>query len=318
MNFTYEIKKEIIKNGFENTCCKTAALSAFLRVTGSVITRGSNVGFELVSESENVAEYFIELIESIYGGELKITEVGTDNRSGKDRFVFQCIGDRSFYILSDLGIAEYDGDGIRLKMEIDPYLLENDCCRCAYVKGAFLGSGSCILPRDREESSGSGYHLEIVFFGKTLADEFCELLAQFDILAKCVMRKNTYVVYLKSKDSISDFLQLCEAETSLERLNELAEQRERRNRINRVANCLQKNMDKSVSAAVKQIRALEVIESVVGLNALEETLRSVAQARLADKESSLQELADSLGISKSCLNHRLRKLVKIAEELAEE
>ena len=132
------------------------------------------------------------------------------------------------------------------------------------------------------------------------------------------MRKNTYVVYLKSKDSISDFLQLCEAETSLERLNELAEQRERRNRINRVANCLQKNMDKSVSAAVKQIRALEVIESVVGLNALEETLRSVAQARLADKESSLQELADSLGISKSCLNHRLRKLVKIAEELAEE
>ena len=78
MNFTYEIKKEIIKNGFENTCCKTAALSAFLRVTGSVITRGSNVGFELVSESENVAEYFIELIESIYGAGLKITEVGTD------------------------------------------------------------------------------------------------------------------------------------------------------------------------------------------------------------------------------------------------
>ena len=120
VNFTYEIKKEIIRNGFENTCCKTAALSAFLRATGSIITRGPHVGFEIVTESENVAEYFVGLIESMYGAELKIAEVGTDNRNGRDRLVLDCVGERSFFILSELGIAEFDGEGVNLKMEIDP------------------------------------------------------------------------------------------------------------------------------------------------------------------------------------------------------
>lgn len=92
VNFTYEIKKEIIRNGFENTCCKTAALSAFLRATGSIITRGPHVGFEIVTESENVAEYFVGLIESMYGAELKIAEVGTDNRNGRDRLFWTAWG----------------------------------------------------------------------------------------------------------------------------------------------------------------------------------------------------------------------------------
>ncbi len=316
VNFTYEIKKEIIRNGFENTCCKTAALSAFLRATGSIITRGPHVGFEIVTESENVAEYFVGLIESMYGAELKIAEVGTDNRNGRDRLVLDCVGERSFFILSELGIAEFDGEGVNLKMEIDPYLVENACCRRAYIRGAFLGSGSCTLPK--EDESGSGYHLEIVFFGEALADNFCDLLAQFDVLAKCVQRKNSYVVYLKSKDSISDFLQLCGAENCLEKLDGLAERREMRNNINRVANCMQKNYDKSVLASVKQIRAIEVIDSVIGISGLDESLETVARARLSDREASLKELGQRLGISKSCLNHRLRKLVKISEELTEE
>lgn len=315
MNFTYEIKKEIIKNGFDNTCCKTAALSAFLRATGSVITRNSQIGFEIVTESENVAEYFIGLIETMYGEELRIAEIGTDNRNKRDRLVLDCVGERSFYILSELGIAEFDGDGVNLKMEIDPYLVENLCCRSAYIKGAFLGSGSCSVPK--EEETGSGYHLEIIFFGKSLADGFCELLAGFDILAKCVERKNSYVVYLKSKDSISDFLSLCGALDCLEKLDDLAERRDLRNNINRVANCRQKNYDKSVLASVKQIRAIETIEAIVGISSLDKTMQAVAAARLEDAEASLGELAERLNISKSCLNHRLRKLVKISEELSE-
>jgi len=313
VNFTYEIKKEIIKNGFENTCCKTASLSAFLRTTGSIITRGSFVGFEIITENEIVAEYFVEEIENTYGEQLKIAEIGTDNRNGKDRLVLDCIGSRSFFILSELGIAEFDGEGINLKMEIDQYLIENSCCCISYIKGAFLGSGSCVLPKDDEHSSG--YHLEIIFSSKGMADGFCELLAQFDILAKCVQRKNSYVVYLKSKDSISDFLSLCGAMQSLEKLDELAERREVRNNINRVANCRQKNFDKSVLASVKQIQAIEIIESAIGINSLDESLKKVAEVRLADKEASLKELSEMLNISKSCLNHRLRKLIKIAEEL---
>lgn len=91
-----------------------------------------------------------------------------------------------------------------------------------------------------------------------------------------------------------------------------------RNNINRVANCMQKNYDKSVLASVKQIRAIEVIDSVIGISGLDESLETVARARLSDREASLKELGERLGISKSCLNHRLRKLVKISEELTEE
>ena len=315
INFTNEIKRELLKLGFESACCKTAALSAFLRATGSIERRGGETGFSFVTESEEVAEYFIALLEEVFGAELTVVQATADHRNGKDRLCFECIGSRSLYILNELGIAEYEGEELILKMHIDRYLLENDCCKVAYIKGAFLGSGSCSLPR---EDSGSGYHLEIIFSNRFLADGFADLLAQFDILAKCVDRKGSRVVYLKSRESISDFLHLIGAENALHSLDMLTVRRDERNRINRVANCMQQNTDKTVVAAVRQVRAIEGIESTVGLDALDAGLREVARARMQDKEASLQELAARLGLTKSCLNHRFRRLMRIAEELTEE
>ena len=92
-------------------------------------------------------------------------------------------------------------------------------------------------------------------------------------------------------------------------------EKDEKNRINRVANCMQKNYDKSVLASVRQIRAIEAIARAQGLDKLDEPLRQTAQARLEDKEASFKELAQRLNISKSCLNHRLRKLTQIADEL---
>ncbi len=302
-----------MKAGFGNTCCKTAALSAFLRATGSIVRSGSKIGFEFITESESVAAFFISLLEDLYGEELKIVQATTDNRNGKDRLVFQCLSEKSLYILAELGIVERDGDAVSLKLEMDRYLIENDCCKLAYIKGAFLGSGSCSLPK--LDDARSGYHLEIVFYNKLLADGCCDLLAQYEILAKSVERKNSRVVYLKSRDSISDFLDLVGAENSLKKLGEIADKKDERNQLNRVANCMQMNFDKSVVASVKQIQAIEAIESTIGLEGLEPPLREAAEARLADKEGSLKELAERLGVSKSCLNHRLRKLLKIAETI---
>ena len=176
-----------------------------------------------------------------------------------------------------------------------------------------MGSGSCTLPK--LEDTRSGYHWEIVFSNKFLADDCCRLLALHEILARCVERKGSFVVYLKSRESISDFLYLAGAEGALQKLNRLADKKDEKNRINRVANCLQKNYDKSVVASVRQIRAIERIDALVGLSELDDSLRETAAARLADKEASLKELAERLNVSKSCLNHRLRKLVKLAEEL---
>ena len=145
-NFTGEIKREIIKNGLENACCKTAALSAFLRTTGSVIRSGKRYGFEFVTESEEVAAFFIEILEQLYGAELKVEQASTDARRGRDRLVFSCLSERSLYILGELGIAGREEGGVGLRLDVDKYVVENPCCEVAWIKGAFLGSGSCILP----------------------------------------------------------------------------------------------------------------------------------------------------------------------------
>lgn len=311
-NFTRDLKKELIRRGFDNACCKTAALSAFLRTTGSIIRRGNLIGFEFTTESEDVAEFIIGLLEDVFGAEWKVVQASEDVRNGRNRLVFQCLSENSLFILEELGIAERKDGDIGLNFGIDPYLVENECCKRAYIIGAFLGSGSCILPK--LEDARSGYHLEIVFSGKVAAEDFCTILAQYEILAKSVSRKGTHVVYLKSRESISDFLALIGAENSLLKLDELAAQKDEKNQINRVANCMQKNFDKSVLASVRQIRAIEKLQELGELDGLDAALQETAAARLADKEASLKELSERLKISKSCLNHRLRKLVKIADE----
>ena len=153
-NFTGEIKREIMKNGLENACCKTAALSAFLRTTGSVIRSGENYGFEFVTESEDVAAFFIGILEELYGAELKVEQATTDARNGRDRLVFSCISDKSLYILGQLGIVERGEDSLEFRLDMDKYVVENACCEVAWIKGAFLGSGSCTLPKLEDTRSG--------------------------------------------------------------------------------------------------------------------------------------------------------------------
>lgn len=315
LNFTEEIKREVVKAGFENACCKTAALAAFLRTAGSVVKNGADIGFEFITENDFIAEFFIGYFEELFGAELQIVQATTDSRNGKDRLVFRCLSERSLYILGQLGIIWREEDSIGLQAGVDKYIVENDCCRLAFIKGAFLGSGSCVLPK--EDGTRSGYHLEVILFNKQMADDYCEILAGCEILAKCVERKGAWVVYLKSRESISDFLALIGAERSLRKLDELAVRKDVRNRINRVSNCLQSNFDKSVQASVRQIRAIEIIRETVGLESLEEPLRLAALARLADKEASLKELAQTMNITKSGLNRRLNKIVKISDELSE-
>lgn len=138
------------------------------------------------------------------------------------------------------------------------------------------------------------------------------------MLAKLVKRKDSAVVYLKSIDAISSVLSLMGAESALARLKKVARERDDSNNENRVNNCSVSNIDKTVSASVKQVQAIEVIRSTVGLQSLDENLFSVAEGRLADKNASMQELADRLKISKSCLNHRMRKIAEMARQLAQD
>lgn len=312
--FTEELKSEIIKSPIDDEACLTAFLSAFIRVSGSIISTDGNFGFEITTENEHTAEFVCDAIETLFGETMTVSGAKFDVMSGRDKFKFSCINENSGAILERLGIVSSHADGISLTFGIPDEIIPNEECAVAYIKGSFLGGGSCTLP-DEQTYSRTGYHFEVVFSNMITAGEYCELLCNFEILAKLVARKDSAVVYIKSKDVISDLLNLMQAYNSLEKLNSVAEKKDKSNNENRVSNCSVSNIDKAVTASVAQIKAIEVISQTIGLQRLNANLFEVAEARLADRNASMKELADRLHISKSCINHRMRKISEMAAQL---
>jgi hypothetical protein len=313
-NFTEEIKNEIIERELPSREEKLAFLSAYIRTSGSIISHGGKYGFEIVTENERTADYICCLLESDFGLTVGKANVKFDSFSGRDKLTFECVGNNACELLGYLKIINTEEDGVSLIFGIDQSLIDSDECRAAFIKGAFLGGGSCTLP-DEQTYSRTGYHFEIVFSNKITAGDFCELLCDCEILAKLVSRKESAVVYVKSKEVISDLLNIISAEESLEKLNKIVELKDRTNNDNRINNCSVSNIDKTVTASVAQIKAIETISQTIGLQSLDTMLFEVAEARLADTNASMQELADRLKITKSCINHRMRKIMEIAKQL---
>jgi hypothetical protein len=314
LNFTEEIKNEIASLGSQPRECQLSALSAFIRTSGSVISRGGNFGFEIITENEGTAEYFTDILEHTFMLTPTVKEAKFDVFTDRDKLTLECVGKGAEHLLSELGIVGSDGEGSYLSFGIDEKLIKTDASRAAYIRGAFLGGGSCTLPEEGSYSR-TGYHFEIVFSNKMTASDFCELLCDFEILAKLVSRKDSTVVYVKSKEVISDLLNIMGVYSCLDKLDRIVELKDRTNNANRINNCSVSNIDKTVTASVKLVQAIEVISDTIGLQGLDKNLFEVAEARLADKNASMQELATRLQISKSCINHRMRKILELAESL---
>lgn len=316
-NFTEEIKNEITSVQTEDRCCKLALVSAFIRTSGSVISHNGEFGFEITTENEGTAEYISDVLEGTFGLHLTVTGAKFDVLSGRDKLTFACVGEAAKRLLNELCVIRTAGSEISLVFGIDEKLVARDCCKAAYIRGAFLGGGSCTLPEEGSYSR-TGYHFEIVFSNKITASDFCDILCDFEVLAKLVSRKDSAVVYVKSKEVISDLLHLMSADESLEKLNKIVELKDKTNNANRVNNCSVSNIDKTVTASVNQVRAIEIIAGTAGLQSLDKLLFDVAAARLADKNASMQELAERLGITKSCINHRMRRIFEIADSLGKD
>lgn len=315
-NFTEEIKNEISSKPALGRDNARAFLSAFIRTSGSIISRGGYFGFELVTENERTAEFFLSILEETFGLNLTVSGAKFDLLSGKDKLAFECADEKTDKLLKELKIVGEDEDGKYLIFGIDEEIISEESGKLGFIKGSFLGGGSCTLPEEGIFSR-TGYHFEIVFSNKLTASDFCDLLCDFEILAKLVVRKDKAVVYVKSKAVISDLLDVMGCDRALDKLNKLVEFKDRQNNANRVNNCSVSNIDKTVTASVNQVKAIEIISQTIGLQSLDKNLFEVAECRLADKNASMQELAERLNISKSCLNHRMRKLSELANSLVD-
>ena len=310
MNFTRMIKEELASVKYPSACCKEACLSAFLRCAGTVFVRGGNVGFSFSTESALTAGFFDGIIKSTFAEEGKTTTLS----GGRDKIVCEYVSDTTLGVLAELGLVTVSASGVDVVMGIDRYVVDAECCKRAYVAGAFLGGGSCTVPTD-EGAKNTGYHMEFVFSYYETAHAFAEILADFDIIAKLIKRKNTFVVYLKNNDELQEVLSLTGAENSSLFLAETVVKKDYNNKVNRKLNCDLSNISKQVAAAGRQIEAIGIISSTIGLDSLRPELKEVSLLRLSDDLLTLDEMAKTLGVTKSCVNHRLRKIMEIASEI---
>ena len=193
---------------------------------------------------------------------------------------------------------------------IHPVIVQNICCKRAFLRGVFMVAGSVTNPQ-------KAYHLEIAVQSEKFAEELQNITACFDIDAKIVERKKYFVVYVKEGAQIVDFLNVIGAHQALMEFENVRILKEVRNSVNRQVNCETANISKTVNAAARQIEDIEYIQCHMGFSGLSASLRQMAELRMENPDSSLLELGKLLDppIGKSGVNHRLKKLAGIAEEL---
>ncbi len=201
-------------------------------------------------------------------------------------------------------------ENIRTEELANRLLVQKSCCRRAFIRGAFLSAGSMSDPE-------KAYHLEIVCNSQERARQLQEIINSFEMEAKIVQRKKSYVVYLKEGSQIVDILNIMEAHVSLLNMENVRILKEMRNSVNRQVNCETANINKTVSAAVKQVEDINYIKSMRGLDSLPDNLKEIALIRLQYPQAPLKELGTFLEppVGKSGVNHRLRKLCEMAEEI---
>lgn len=303
MNFTAKIRKDLIRDGSKERSACLALLAGFLDTSGGLVCNGygRTEGFFFTSEDEEVAGYFISVAEKLFGVSMTVTEATRDPKQGRDKLTFSCSGGNAQQYGEEL--TEYGA----VNLCGDEYVGIESCMR-AYLIGAFLGGGSCTLPHGGVKT---GYHLEFVYPDEARARSFLELLDRLQLIANCVPRGDKFVVYCKNRETISDFLAVAGAKNALRQLEEVSAARAASNNENRVSNCIQGNADKSAIASAAQVVAIEKMTEDGRLAGLPLPLRETAEARLENPELSFSELAARLNVTKSCLNHRMRKLMEI-------
>lgn len=312
MSFSSEVKEELSRQIPGARHCQIAELAAILSVCGQVCI-SEEEQFQVIIQTENVSvarKYFtilkktfkieavIRIRKNSYLKKATVYRVEVTSHEDTVRIL-----QATKFMTSGLEIAEDLSTMNRL-------VVQKDCCKRAFLRGTFLAAGSISDPE-------KSYHLEIVCNTKERALQVQSILKELELDARIVARKKNQVVYLKEGSQIVELLGLMEAGISLMNLENIRILKEISNNVNRKVNCETANIGKTVSAAVKQIEDIRYIETHIGFSQLARGLEEVAVLRLQYQDATLKELGEMLNppVGKSGVNHRLRKLSKIAEEL---
>ncbi len=301
MSFSSEVKAELSRQISSARHCQIAEAAAIFRMCGQASGDGKRLFLRM--ENPNVAKKFGLLVKRAFEIDLRA--------SGEQGSSFCVIeGGEALRFLRAVKLLGADGRPEERKDLISSMVVQNACCKRAFIRGAFLAGGSISNPQ-------RSYHFEIVCDCAEKAEQLKGLIHAFGIEAKTVLRKRYHVLYIKEGNQIVDMLGVMEAHLALMELENVRILREMRGCVNRKVNCETANIHKTVSAAVEQMNDILYIRDKIGLDGLPEGLEEIAAARLEHPEATLKELGDSLAppIGKSGVNHRLRKLRELARAL---
>ena len=311
MSFSSKVKGEICRYSDISKEEALAELSAIMKVSGTIAFSGLGLSFRITTENPASAKLIFLLLKEHFNIHSKL--MVKKSNSLKKNNIYMVVIDESMGVrelLSTTGIFK-EVDGImNLDYSIEKEMIESDETKRAYIRGAFLGGGSISNPEKT-------YHLEFVTHSEEYANELCKLINSFGLNSKVIQRKNSHIIYIKEGEQIVDLLNILGAHTCLLELENIRIKKEMRNNVNRLVNCETANLSKTVNAAVRQVESIELIKASVGLQRLPKNLQEIAELRLQYPEESLKELGEMLDppIGKSGVNHRLRKIEKIAEEV---
>ncbi|MGI6668943.1 MAG: DNA-binding protein WhiA [Acetivibrionales bacterium] len=318
MSFSSTVKNELCRIENINNCCLLTELAAAICFNGTV-DPSPDGGFSIRLATENAA-----FARRIYSTIKKACLINAEISMRKSRKLKKHIS-YTLLITPEAGSARMlekagvsiipggNGDdndtGQTPVLACDKRVLDEPCCRKAFLRGAFLASGSISDPE-------KAYHLEVISRTRELAVYLTEILGSFGLNSRIISRKGNFVAYLKEGESIVDFLNITGAHNALMRLENVRILKDMRNSVNRIVNCETANLGKTVNASLRHVENIRYIADNIGFDKLSPGLREIAELRLAYTDASLAELGQMLSppLGKSGVNHRLRKLDMIAEK----
>lgn len=306
MSFAAETKKELTRLELEE-CGAQSELAALIRMNGSISIVNKQLGLDITTENAAIARRIYSLIKYVYDYPAEVL-VRKKMRLKKNNVYIVRMREFAQEMLEHLKIMD---SGFLFTRKIDASLINTSCKRRAYLRGAFLAGGSLNHPE-------ASYHLEIFSNYEDHTKSLAQLMNRFELNVKFLPRKNGFILYMKESEKITEFLKIVGAHNALFAFEDIRIVKDMRNSVNRLVNCETANLNKTVSAAMKQVEHIKLIDDQLGLDKLPKKLREVAQLRLEYPDVTLKELGelvDGEPISKSGINHRFRKLSDIAEKL---
>ena len=316
--FSFSVKSELIKSTAKNRKVQLAELAAYMIYFGKIIHKYNGALIYFESENEFAAKRYSFLIRKLFGispeaGFMRFRQKDKPNAGSVLYGVVICNPKDGSAVCHALNLKSMDENGKVDYPYIDAALLSQPACKSAFLRGVFISAGNISDPK-------KSYHLEIYSSDERLADIFLTLMSDFLISGKMIRRKRNFVVYIKEADMISDMLRVIGAPGSLMEFENIRILHDIANKVNRQSNCEVANIKKTVSASSKQVDDIRYIKACHRFNLLPESLTRLAELRLQYDDIPLKELGEMLNppLSKSGVNHRMRKIAEIADHLRKE